>query len=195
MINRNLLDRKLLAESINDLEEYFDYTDKEWWDSFQYKNRKEYDWEFNRKGKVLFHKFIDNLEKMQPVNNNLYLDGECLKTLLEAKIFILKNEWRKAIYCLYRLGISSCDILEKTLYYSILALRNEDDINYEITLKERLIKFIKGKENYNFTCILAMQSIFIERALDKLRDSKEIPIIEVINYLRLLDKINSRYNY
>ena len=53
MINRNLLDRKLLAESINDLEEYFDYTNKEWWDSFQYKNRKEYDWEFNRKGKVL----------------------------------------------------------------------------------------------------------------------------------------------
>ncbi|MDU7845743.1 hypothetical protein ACV3RL_14810 [Clostridium perfringens] len=40
-----------------------------------------------------------------------------------------------------------------------------------------------------------MQSIFIERALDKLRDSKEISTIEVINYLRLLDKINSRYNY
>ncbi|MFW0905776.1 hypothetical protein [Clostridium perfringens] len=40
-----------------------------------------------------------------------------------------------------------------------------------------------------------MQSIFIERALDKLRDSKEIPIIEVVNYIRLLDKINSRYNY
>ena len=195
MINRNLLDRKLLAESINDLEEYFDYTDKEWWDSFQYKNRKEYDWEFNRKGKVLFLKFIDNLEKMQPVNNNLYLDGECLKTLLEAKIFILKNEWREVIDCLYKLSISSCDILEKTIYYSILALRNEDEINYEITLQERFTRLVKGKENYNFTHILAMQSIFIERALDKLRDSKEIPIIEVINYLRLLDKINSRYNY
>ncbi|MGU8487689.1 hypothetical protein ACV3OC_12765 [Clostridium perfringens] len=186
MINRNLLDRKLLAESINDLEEYFDCINKEWWDSFQYKNRK---------GKVLFHKFIDNLEKMQPVNNNLYLDGECLKTLLEAKIFILKNEWREVIDCLYKLSISYCDILEKTLYYSILALRNEDEINYEITLKERVIKLIKGKEKYNFTCILAMQSIFIERALDKLRDSKEISTIEVINYLRLLDKINSRYNY
>ncbi len=195
MINRNLLDRKLLAESINDLEEYFDYTDKEWWDSFQYKNRKEYDWEFNRKGKVLFLKFIDNLEKMQPVNNNLYLDGEYLKTLLEAKIFILKNEWREVIDCLYKLSISSCDILEKTIYYSILALRNEDEINYEITLQERFTRLVKGKENYNFTHILAMQSIFIERALDKLRDSKEIPIIEVINYLRLLDKINSRYNY
>lgn len=195
MIKRNSLDRKLIAESINDLEEYFDYTNKEWWDSFQYKNRKEYDWEFNRKGKVLFHKFIDNLEKMQPVNNNLYLDGECLKTLLEAKIFILKNEWREVIDCLYKLSISSFDILEKTIYYSILALRNEDEINYEITLQERLTRLVKGKENYNFTHILAMQSIFIERALDKLRDSKEIPITEVINYLRLLDKINSRYNY
>ncbi len=195
MINRNLLNRKLLAESINDLEEYFDYTNKEWWDSFQYKNRKEYDWEFNRKGKVLFHQFIDNLEKMQPVNNNFYLDGECLKILLEAKIFILKNEWREVIDCLYKLSISYCDILEKTLYYSILALRNEDEINYEITLQERLLRLVRGKENYNFTHILAMQSIFIERALDKLRDSKEIPIIEVINYLRLLDKINSRYNY
>ena len=78
MINRNLLDRKLLAESINDLEEYFDYTNKEWWDSFQYKNRNEYDSEFNRKGKVLFYKFIDNLEKIQPVNNNLCLWQEHL---------------------------------------------------------------------------------------------------------------------
>ncbi|EPB8167284.1 hypothetical protein ACRTAK_002968 [Clostridium perfringens] len=151
--------------------------------------------EFNRKGKVLFHKFIDNLEKMQPVNNNLYLDGECLKTLLEAKIFILKNEWREVIDCLYKLSISYFDILEKTIYYSIIALRNEDEINYEITLQERLTRLVKGKENYNFTHILAMQSIFIERALDKLLDSKEISIIEVINYLRLLDKINSRYNY
>lgn len=117
------------------------------------------------------------------------------KDLLEAKIFILKNEWREVIDCLYKISVSYCDILEKTLYYSILALRNEDEINYEITLKERVIKLIKGKEKYNFTCILAMQSIFIERALDKLRDSKEISTIEVINYLRLLDKINSRYNY
>lgn len=194
MIKRNLLDRNLLAKSINDLEEYFDYTNKEWWDSFQYKNRKEYDWEFNRKGKVLFHKFIDNLEKMKPVNNNFYLDGECLMILLEAKIFILKNEWREVIDCLYKLSISTCDILEKTLYYSILALRNEDEISYEITLRERVIKLIKGKENYNFTHMLAMQSIYIDRALIKLRDSKEISIIEVINYIRLLDKINSRYN-
>ncbi|ELC8450777.1 hypothetical protein ACV311_14055 [Clostridium perfringens] len=58
-----------------------------------------------------------------------------------------------------------------------------------------MTRLVKGKENYNFTHILAMQSIFIERALDKLRDSKEIPIIEVVNYIRLLDKINSRYNY
>ncbi|EDT72270.1 hypothetical protein CJD_1839 [Clostridium perfringens D str. JGS1721] len=35
--------------------------------------------------------------------------------------------------------------------------------------------FLNGMNFFNH--ILAMQSIFIERALDKLRDSKEIPII------------------
>ncbi|EPB8167283.1 hypothetical protein [Clostridium perfringens] len=54
MINRNLLDRKLLAESINDLEEYFDYTDKEWWIVFNIKIEKSMIWSSIGKEKFYF---------------------------------------------------------------------------------------------------------------------------------------------